>query len=100
MEGPRLETETWADPLLWSSNHRRVHRIVSHDRAANYRPGPRRAARSVAGRQKTGFHGGIESCSRLAVLINSVELELNQDKLLLTMVERSGSIWMLDNVDH
>jgi hypothetical protein len=33
-------------------------------------------------------------------LINSVELELNQDKLLLTMQERSGSIWMLDNVDR
>jgi hypothetical protein len=33
-------------------------------------------------------------------LINAVELELNQDKLLLTMEERSGSIWMLDNVDQ
>jgi len=27
-----------------------------------------------------------------------VDLSLNQDKLVLTMEERSGSIWMLDNV--
>jgi len=31
-------------------------------------------------------------------LIPLVQLSLNQDKLVLTMEERSGSIWMLDNV--
>jgi Tol biopolymer transport system component/DNA-binding winged helix-turn-helix (wHTH) protein len=31
-------------------------------------------------------------------LIPLVELSLNQDKLMLTMEERSGSIWLLDNV--
>ena len=30
--------------------------------------------------------------------ISEVELSLNQDKLVLTMEELSGSIWMLDNV--
>jgi Tol biopolymer transport system component len=30
--------------------------------------------------------------------IQDVELSLNQDKLVLTMEERSGSIWVLDNV--
>jgi Tol biopolymer transport system component len=29
-----------------------------------------------------------------------VELSLNKDKLVLTMEERSGSIWVLDNVDQ
>jgi Tol biopolymer transport system component/DNA-binding winged helix-turn-helix (wHTH) protein len=33
-------------------------------------------------------------------LINLVEISLNQDKLVLTMEERSGSIWILDNVDR
>jgi hypothetical protein len=31
-------------------------------------------------------------------LISLVELSLNQDKLVLTMEERSGSIWVLDNM--
>ena len=31
-------------------------------------------------------------------LIPLVQLSLNQDKLVLTMEERSGSIWVLDNV--
>ena len=30
--------------------------------------------------------------------IDDVELSLSQDKLALTMEERSGSIWVLDNV--
>ena len=32
--------------------------------------------------------------------INLVGLSLTQDKLVLTMEDRSGSIWMLDNVDR
>jgi Tol biopolymer transport system component/DNA-binding winged helix-turn-helix (wHTH) protein len=32
--------------------------------------------------------------------INFVELSLTQDKLVLAMEDRSGSIWMLDNVDR
>jgi hypothetical protein len=32
--------------------------------------------------------------------ITDVELSLNQDKLVLTMQELSGSIWVLDNVEH
>jgi hypothetical protein len=32
--------------------------------------------------------------------INLVALSLTQDKLVLTMEDRSGSIWMLDNVDR
>jgi Tol biopolymer transport system component len=32
--------------------------------------------------------------------INRIELSLTQDKLVLTMEDRSGSIWMLDNVDR
>jgi hypothetical protein len=32
--------------------------------------------------------------------INLVELSLTQDKLVLTMEDRSGSIWMMDNVDR
>jgi Tol biopolymer transport system component/DNA-binding winged helix-turn-helix (wHTH) protein len=32
--------------------------------------------------------------------IPGVELELNRDKLVLTMEERSGSVWVLDNVDR
>ena len=28
------------------------------------------------------------------------ELSLTQDKLVLTMEDRSGSIWVLDNVDR
>jgi Tol biopolymer transport system component len=32
--------------------------------------------------------------------INFVELSLTQDKLVLAMEERSGSIWFLDNVDR
>ena len=31
--------------------------------------------------------------------IADVELSLNQDKLVLTMQELSGSIWVLDNVE-
>jgi hypothetical protein len=31
-------------------------------------------------------------------LIPLVQLSLNQDKLMLTLEERSGSIWVLDNV--
>ena len=31
-------------------------------------------------------------------LIPLVQLSLNQDKLVLTMEERSGSIWVLDNI--
>jgi Tol biopolymer transport system component/DNA-binding winged helix-turn-helix (wHTH) protein len=34
----------------------------------------------------------------IPALTNMVELSLNQDKLVLTMEERSGSIWVLDNV--
>jgi hypothetical protein len=36
----------------------------------------------------------------LADWIPNVELSLTQDKLVLTMEERSGSIWVLDNVDR
>jgi hypothetical protein len=32
--------------------------------------------------------------------IYPVELSLTQDKLVLTMEKRSGSIWVLDNVDR
>jgi len=32
--------------------------------------------------------------------IPPVGLSLTQDKLVLTMEEESGSIWVLDNVDH
>jgi hypothetical protein len=31
--------------------------------------------------------------------INFVELSLTQDKLVLAMEDRSGSIWVLDNVE-
>ena len=33
-------------------------------------------------------------------VIPLAELTLTQDKLMLTMEERSGSIWVLDNVDR
>jgi hypothetical protein len=36
----------------------------------------------------------------LPELIPLVELSLTKDKLVLTMEERSGSIWVLDNVDR
>jgi len=32
--------------------------------------------------------------------IPGVGLSLTQDKLVMTMAEESGSIWVLDNVDH
>jgi hypothetical protein len=32
--------------------------------------------------------------------IQAAELSLTQDKLVLTMEDRSGSIWVLDNVDR
>jgi dipeptidyl aminopeptidase/acylaminoacyl peptidase len=32
--------------------------------------------------------------------INFVELSLTRDKLVLAMEDRSGSIWVLDNVDR
>ena len=32
--------------------------------------------------------------------INFVELSLTQDKLVLAMEDRSGGIWVLDNVDR
>jgi hypothetical protein len=32
--------------------------------------------------------------------IPPVELSLDQDKLVLTMAEVSGGIWVLDNVDR
>ena len=36
----------------------------------------------------------------LADWIPNVELSLTQDKLVLTMEERSGSVWLLDNVNR
>ena len=33
-------------------------------------------------------------------LIPLAQLSLNQNNLVMSMEERSGSIWVLDNVDH
>jgi len=32
--------------------------------------------------------------------MSGVGFSLTQDKLVLTMAEESGNIWVLDNVDH
>jgi len=41
-----------------------------------------------------------EPCPNDSGLDTHVELSLNQEKLVLTMAEVSGSIWVLDNVDQ
>jgi WD40-like Beta Propeller Repeat len=90
----------WDDKPRWSPDGKTIYFVSS-----------RSGVNSVWGIRFDSTNGKpVGDAFRVTVLENPglmipdviplAELSLTQDKLVLTMEDRSGSIWMLDNVDR
>jgi Tol biopolymer transport system component/DNA-binding winged helix-turn-helix (wHTH) protein len=92
--------QPWDDKPHWSPDGKKIYFISA--RGGVYNIWGIRFDPTIG--QPVGEAFGVTAFENPSLMIpdriNRVELSLTQDKLVLTMEDRSGSIWMLDNVDR
>lgn len=92
--------QTWQDKPRWSSDGKRIYFVAERNGFLNvfsvgFDPARGRSDREV--RQLTDFHSPEFV---VAGVIPSIGFSLVNDKLMLTMAQTSGGVWLLDSPTH